>query len=401
VDNAPPMQTALLPSELSTQIHQGGTTRFFRRIGGAVRNAIAGRVALTGGIAFTGRVRRAPAAKPGRNPPALRYSPPHDPAPQNHASQDHASRDPAAPPRPGRPRAPRPKSAAAPVPPPQPTRPGWFARWFRPSRPQSASANWPAPADFGKTPFTPEAYSGLSAEDCAILNTPVGECDPNLLALILSVLVEHIADRLPPELGLDSKALFSMLWDRMGPLPGEAARDAPPAEQPEAAPVGQERAALDATSAEEPASEPATSNTSMPDASPIEEPNTAAATSKNSMPDASPIEGSASAPTASKNSMPDAWPVSRAPSSEAQGTQPADRAVTGAASALACSADDASRAAISVRHGRSPNDGGRLHSERRRSLVRSRRVPLHRVHITNKQQLSPRRRCHAACAGPP
>ena len=79
MDNARPMHTAPHPASLSTPQHQGGTARFVRRVGGAVRSVIAGGIALTGGM------RRPAAPKPGRNPPA-----PRDHAPETCAAPRRA-----------------------------------------------------------------------------------------------------------------------------------------------------------------------------------------------------------------------------------------------------------------------------------------------------------------------
>src|SRR6185312_15785656 len=95
------METALLPAE-PTQNPQGGGARFFRRLGGAVRGAI------SGGVALAARLRRPEAVKPNRAPPK-----PRDPA------------APAPAPAPRRSRLPR-----AAVPAPTAERRGWFARWF-------------------------------------------------------------------------------------------------------------------------------------------------------------------------------------------------------------------------------------------------------------------------------
>ena len=92
--------------------------------------------------------------------------------------------------------------------------------------------------DSDDTPFTPKAYPGLSAEACAIFNTPVEKCDSDILRLVLAALALHIADAMPPELGMtDAKAVFSSLWGRLGADPGAAGPDAPPAEEPAPAPA--------------------------------------------------------------------------------------------------------------------------------------------------------------------
>src|SRR5487761_2628686 len=100
------------------------------------------------------------------------------------------------------------------------------------------------------SPFTPEAYPGLSAEACAIFNTPVEKCDSDILRLVLAALALHIADAMPPELGMtDAKAVFSSLWGRLGADPGEARPDAPPAEAPTPAPATPKDAEPDAPGA--------------------------------------------------------------------------------------------------------------------------------------------------------
>jgi len=349
------MQTAPHPASLSTPQHQGDTARFFRRLGGTLRSVIAGGIALTGGM------RRPAAPKPSRNPLAPRDTPAGNPP----ASPDIAPCNPPAPrdtapgnlpvPSPSRPRAPRRPRPAAPVPPPQAARPGWFARWFSPSRRHPASPDWPAPADFGRTPFTPEAYPGLSAEDCAFLNTPVEECDPDLLRLILSVLVEHIVDCLPPELGMDAKALFSTLCGRLGTVPDAAAPDVSPAEQPAAAPDVPENAA------------PATA----PDP--------------------------AVAPAAAPATPPGAPP---APQIQPQGTEPAGDAAPAIVITWGTTADTAGLPR-NVFSRRARFDISRPFRHRRRWLVPNRRSCAHRRLVADMQRLPPRRLCYAACAGPP
>ena len=124
-------------------------------------------------------------------------------------------------PRPGG-RARRPGRAPPPVPPPRPARPGWLARWFGRNRRQPALLGRPPFPDSDDAPFTPQAYPGLSPEACAILNTPVEDCDPEILRLLLAVLARHIADSMRPELGLDAETLFSTLCDRLGTVPGDS-----------------------------------------------------------------------------------------------------------------------------------------------------------------------------------
>ena len=210
------MPDALTPAGLSSQTHQGVTARVLHRFGRSVRGVIAG------GIALTGRRRRSAAAPPGSNPAE----------PQ----------DAAALPSPGRKRAPRRPHAATPAPSP---RPGWLARWFGPKRRRPARFAPPFP-DSDDTPFTPETHPGLSPEACAFFNTPVEDCDPDLLRLMLAALAGHIAGSLPPELGMDAEALFATLCGRFGAVPDEAGPDAQPAEGPPAEPAAAKDAEPDA-----------------------------------------------------------------------------------------------------------------------------------------------------------
>ena len=198
------MQSAPLPAGLASQTHQGGGARFFRRFGRAVCGVFTG-------IARAGRKRR-------------RTEPPSSPTP----APDQALEAPI-PPR--RKRAPcRPRA----VPPAPPARSGWIARCFgldrrRPAWPDRSP--WP---DGDDTPFTQEAYPQLSPEACAILNTPVEECDPEILRLMLSVLAVHIADSLAMS-EADARAMFATLRQRLGGPLGDRPDTAPDV-QPDEAP---------------------------------------------------------------------------------------------------------------------------------------------------------------------
>lgn len=193
------MPNAPSPAALLTKPHQGVGARILRRVGGAVQGVIAN------GIALTARLRRSAAPQPSRTAPA--------------------------PPPPRSKRAPRPPHAATP---PRPARTGWFARWFGRKPPRAASRARTPRSRRGDAPFTPDAYPGLPPDVRDFLNTPVKDCDPDLLRFVLSVLVRHIADSLPPELGMDAKALFASLCDRLGAPSGEAPPAAAPAEPPPA-----------------------------------------------------------------------------------------------------------------------------------------------------------------------
>lgn len=191
------MPIAPRPAAPSSQTHQGIGARFFRRLGGAVRGAIAG-------IARAA-TRRRPATTPPR-PQAARNI--ETPAATRQA------------------RPPRRPSAA------KPAQPGWIARRLGLGRQRSRRPRLPS---LGNAPFTPETCPGLTLQDCAFLNTPVEDCDPEVLRPLLSALAQHIAAALPPELGMsDPQAVFATLWGRLGcettpaPAPPEHPDPAPP-----------------------------------------------------------------------------------------------------------------------------------------------------------------------------
>ena len=215
------MPNAPSPAGLFPQLHQGVGARVLHRFGGALRNVIAG------GIALTGRLRGPAAPQPSRTPPS-----PRNPAPASQRS-----------PAPRRPR------TAPPAPSPRPARTGWLARWFGRTRLRPASLARLALPDSDHARFTPEAYPHLSPEVCEFLNTPVKDCDPDLLGLVLHMLAQHITETMPPELGLDARALFSTLCDRLAPPPDETWPDAPADDAPSPAPAAPEQGEPDAPAA--------------------------------------------------------------------------------------------------------------------------------------------------------
>ena len=144
-------------------------------------------------------------------------------APKRQAPATQASSTP-----PSRPRAPR-QSHPAPLTPP--SRPSRIARWFGRKQRRPAPTNAAPLPDTPDAPFTPEAYPGLTPEACALLNTPVEDCDPDTLRLVLSVFATRLA-KAPALGGLDANALFATLCERLGAAPDSPAPDP----QPDAAP---------------------------------------------------------------------------------------------------------------------------------------------------------------------
>jgi len=182
------MPIALHTAGLPSQSPQGVGARLVRRLGGAVRSAI------VCGITLAGTLRR----------PAV---------PQT--SRDHAAaQDPEAPSAPSRVRVPRRPCPALPAPLSLPPLLAHRLAARRQHRPAAASR--PAFLNQGDKPFTPEAFPQLSPEACAVLNTPVKDCDPKTLELLVSALTQHINQVMSPEARItDPAARFPDLWHRI------------------------------------------------------------------------------------------------------------------------------------------------------------------------------------------
>jgi len=83
--------------------------------------------------------------------------------------------------------------------------------------------------------FTGEAFPELSPEARAFFNTPLEECDPALMGVVLEALAELIAGSMTPREGMrDMRDVLLALSSRMEAVSGEA-RHAPPADLPEVA----------------------------------------------------------------------------------------------------------------------------------------------------------------------
>ena len=202
------MFNALHTPAVPTQPLSGVASRLVRRLGGAVRNAIAGSLSLAGAL---------------RRPTAPQ-------TPVGHA----VAADAGARPDPGQ--APRARNARAmtAAPSSHPAEPGRRARrLFRTSR-RHLVPTTPAPfSPDDNSPFTPENMPGLLPEAAAFFNTPLEDLDPALLAFSLRVFAEKVAELLPQETGLaDADALFADLRARFAGLLDELAPDAWPPETP-------------------------------------------------------------------------------------------------------------------------------------------------------------------------
>ena len=74
--------------------------------------------------------------------------------------------------------------------------------------------------------FTPQAFPQLSPEACAVLNTPLKDCDPNTLKLLVSAFTQHINQVMSPQAGItDPAAAFSNLWHRLNAALADANPD--------------------------------------------------------------------------------------------------------------------------------------------------------------------------------
>jgi hypothetical protein len=206
------MATALDFPGLSSQPRQRVGARLLRRIGGAVRNAIADSLPLAGAT------RRLEASQ----------------STIGHAVDRKADACPVSP----HARAPRRSGAASPV---RPSRRGWLARLLHRRRPAAPFSR----AQFFENldaPFTPEEFPGLSPEACAFFSTPLEDLDPEILARLLDALASKLADLMPHEAGMtEATALLSTLWRGLDtPLdaasPDAALAAAAPATPPQAVP---------------------------------------------------------------------------------------------------------------------------------------------------------------------
>ena len=300
------MARSLCPpqSDQSPQPRPGAGARLVRRLGGTVRRAIAG------GLAHAGVLRRRPAvSQPG-------------------IGHDSAARDAAARPAPEpKPRTRRQRDAV-PAAAARPADSGWLVPWLGGSRrrraPLGRNNRPPAPRrpeqlpDTDVTLFTPEAFPVLSPEACAFLNTPLEQCDPDILVFMFSGLTQYLIE-LPPDADTpDPFEVFATLWSRLTKIRGGAAPatepNAVPAGEPNAAPAAERDAALaaerDAALAAERDAAPTTQRDAAPttqrDAAPTTQPGTAPAAAIDALPQPLPEAHTATLPDAARVTRDDA-----------------------------------------------------------------------------------------------
>jgi hypothetical protein len=129
--------------------------------------------------------------------------------------------------RPARPRLCRPRPTPTTAAPTQPPRSGWLARWF--GLQPRAAAPLPRPARLDHdAPFTPENHPGLTAEQCAILNTRIEDCSPELLRLIFGSFAHLVAQALADAGHPEAEAIFATISDRLSGILGDARPETPP-----------------------------------------------------------------------------------------------------------------------------------------------------------------------------
>jgi len=209
------MPITLHPAGLPSQPHQGVGARLVRRLGGAVRTLI------VSGITLAGALRRPASsltagARTGRDHAAARE-------PEALAST----------------RAPRRLHTALPAP---LLLPHWLAAPLLARRHRR-----PSFLNQGDKPFTPEAFPQLSPKACAVLNTPLKDCDPKTLELVFSTFTRHISEIMSPESGItDLEAAFPNLWHRLNAALADTKPDTSLPAAPQAVPAVPADAAPDA-----------------------------------------------------------------------------------------------------------------------------------------------------------
>jgi len=195
------MPIALHTAGLPPQSHQGVGARLVRRLGGAVHSAI------VSGITLAGTLRR----------PAV-----------SQTSRDHAAA-----------RAPTRRSVRVPRRPrtafPAPLLlPRLLACLLTRRHRRPAAASRPQ----GYSPFTPEACPQLTPKACAVLNTPLKDCDPKTLEVLFSALAQHINELMSPEAGMtDPRAALPNLWYRLSAALGDIKPETSSPTKPEAVPT--------------------------------------------------------------------------------------------------------------------------------------------------------------------
>jgi len=233
------MPTALHIAVPPSQPRQGVGARLVRRLGGAVRTVIVRGITLAGALrrpATSQTSHHRTAAQDPQAPAPRRLSAPHRPRPPS-TSTSPAPRAWAAKQTkacPGLDRgspAKRAGEGAAPLPPP------WLAHLLAARRQRCpAATSRPTCLNRGDIHFTPQAFPQLNAKACAVLNTPLKDCDPKTLKLLVSAFTQHINQVMSPEAGIaDRAAAFPNLLHRLNAALAHTNADASLSITPQAA----------------------------------------------------------------------------------------------------------------------------------------------------------------------
>jgi hypothetical protein len=344
------MPVALATAGLPSQPRQGVGAPLIRRLGGAVRSVIGS------GINLAAALRRPAVPQTGRNhaaaqdPQASASSrvPLQRPLPASSTSPALRGTSPAK----------RAAEGAAPLPPP------WLALLLARRHGRPAATRRPAFLNQGDIHFTPQAFPQLSPKACAVLNTPVKDCDPKTLKLLVSAFTQHINQVMSPEAGITDPNAFPNLLHRLSTALDDAKADTPAPATPEAVPTTPPAAVPNA-----PAASPHP---------PVQAPPTAPATQWTNLAPRAPL------------------PLSGLPASDHQ----ADATITTAAPQAPPD--------IPAPSGPVPHQSRSFRSDRKPFPPR-RRSPFHRCRALLPQSLRdgpqclppPHRLYYAACTGPP
>jgi hypothetical protein len=252
------------------------------------------------------------------------------------------------------------------------------------------------PAQYHDLAFTEAAFPNLTPAARKFFNTPLEDCDPAMVGLVLEALAEAIAGMMTPQDGMqDARDVFLALSSRLGALTG-GTLGTPPETVP-AAPVASAPLAASAATGPQ-AAEAADPAPTGPQAA---SPDLAGSAPAPVMP---PPDGSAgtqgeAAPATAGSDQPAAPPVAQPPS---------DPALNDAGANTTQAPHDSSAGS---RQSRRPSfRGGRRFAAGRFAAARcaagrfalSRRtIPFHRQNIIACVKRPPRLLCYAACAGPP
>ena len=215
------MPVALATAGLPSQPRQGVGARLIRRLGGAVRSVIGS------GINLAAALRRPAVPQTSRNHAATQAPAPRQvrgPSRPRTPSTSPALRERSPAKRAG-------KGAAT-------LRPPWLARLLARRHHRLAPVSRPAFRNRGDIHFTPQAFPQLSPQACAVLNTPLKDCDPKTLNLLVSAFTQHINQLMSPEAGIaDPTAAFPNLLHCLSTALDDAKADTSAPATPKAAPA--------------------------------------------------------------------------------------------------------------------------------------------------------------------